>query len=113
MGPVKEQDSDVPNEADEPEERTWSDLQGQAGSGQLVGYAQDPQAKHRRNMQAHVLWGLGGVFLITLLTVVFGVGTKLISEDFGRELVRVILPTVLGSATTIVGVLFVNDRKQR
>ena len=47
------------------------------------------------------------------MTVVFGVGTRLISEDFATELVRVILPTVLGSATTIVGVLFVNERKQR
>jgi hypothetical protein len=99
------------DDEDSAEAQTWSDPDGRAGRGDVVG-TQDAQAEHHRSMQAQVLWGLGGVFLITLLTVVISVGTTMISEDFARELVRVILPTVLGSATTIVGVLFVNAAKK-
>lgn len=93
------------------ENQTWSDPDDRAGRGNLVA-TQHAQAEHHRSMQAQVLWGLGGVFLVTLWTVIGALGAGFIQPDFAGELVRIILPTVLGSATTIVGVLFVSSSKK-
>lgn len=66
--------------------------------------------RHTAIMQMRVLIGVGLVFALTLVTIIGAVWANAVSESFASELSRMILPTALGSGTTIVGALFLSDR---
>lgn len=68
--------------------------------------AQTEERNHFRSMQLMVLSGVGGVFVLTLLTIVIGLWLGMIPLDVGVELMRMVIPTVLGAALTIVGTFF-------
>lgn len=70
------------------------------------------QRKHVADMQKWVLIGIGGVFVLTFVAVVLLGWFKPEENDgFSLELARMIIPAVLGSGATVVGVLFVSERR--
>lgn len=92
---------------EEVSERTWSDV-GPAQTGPLIDVREEQ--RHRNVLQSRLLTGLGAVFLATLLLVIAGPATGVISEDYARDLAQMIIPALLTFGGTIVGTLY-NPRK--
>ncbi|WP_219154575.1 hypothetical protein [Amycolatopsis sp. TNS106] len=86
----------------------WNDVGGPAPSDhRLVVLAHEEktrESKHRAWMQLLVLIGVGGILLIVFVLVLIPVWNH---AELALELGRMILPTLLGSAATIVGALFI------
>lgn len=96
------------------------DSEGTWTGGDLLGTSDvisvgppTPEQAQKWSMQSRVLWGVGAIFFGTLIAVIVGTGAHWITPEFASELARMILPTVLGSASTIIGVLFVAGRQQK
>ena len=64
------------------------------------------QQRHENRMQSRALFGVGVLFLITLVVVIVAPWVAAISEDFARTLAQMILPALLASGATIIGTLF-------
>ncbi|GGP86956.1 hypothetical protein [Saccharothrix coeruleofusca] len=94
-------------------EGTWTGREDRAGTGELISLRPTPEQTQKWTMQSRVLWGVGATFFGTLLAVLAAVGLGWITQDFGSELARMILPSVLGSASTIIGVLFVAGKQEK
>jgi hypothetical protein len=62
--------------------------------------------RHYLRMQTWVLLGVGMLILLTVVALVLGLWLHAISADFATELARIMLPILLGAATTIVGAFF-------
>lgn len=70
--------------------------------------AQSESRRHFMRMQLRVLTGVGLIFFCTILTLVIGLWRHLIPLPFGTELMRTVVPPVLGAGLTIVGAFFHN-----
>lgn len=68
--------------------------------------AKSAARRHYLRMQSWVLLGVGVLILVTIVALVLGLWLHAISADFATELARVLLPILLGAATTIVGAFF-------
>lgn len=62
--------------------------------------------RHFMRMQIRVLFGVGLVFLVTLMVLVVGLWRDLLPLEVATELMRMVIPTVLGAGLTIVGMFF-------
>lgn len=104
-----------PLPAEEPELEEWTDDQpGQAltrpGTKKLTDTESEPptfQEQKLAEMQQWVLLGVGVILLVVLGLVLAAVWDHGVTPDFGLEIGRMVLPSLVGSATTIVGALFV------
>lgn len=88
--------------------RTLFTLQTEREVRLAVQAEQIEARRHFMKMQLRVLSGVGLIFIATILTLVVGLGAHLIPVAFANELMRMIIPTVLGAGLTIVGVFFHN-----
>jgi hypothetical protein len=80
------------------------------GSGPVIDSLDREKQQHVNAMQIRVLYGLGAVFALTFVVLV-PIGAFVSNGSaFALELARMIIPSVLGSGATMVGVLFVNER---
>ncbi|CRK59847.1 hypothetical protein [Alloactinosynnema sp. L-07] len=68
--------------------------------------AQGETRRHNMRMQVRVLSGVGLVFAFTLVLLAIGLWRDLFPLEFATELMRMVIPTVLGAGLTIVGVFF-------
>jgi len=90
----------------EPDE-TWADEESAEESAEDT-WTDDVRAqqRHENRMQSRALFGVGVLFLITLVVVIVAPWVAAISEDFARTLAQMILPALLASGATIIGTLF-------
>ncbi|MBP2321494.1 hypothetical protein JOF56_001879 [Kibdelosporangium banguiense] len=105
QGDARADDSPPENSVEE-----WRDTAEDAvGSGPLLR-----TVGHTASMQKRVLYGIGGVFALTLLLLVAAVSFGGITEEFALELGRLVFPAALAAGATVVGTLFVGgDRRGR
>lgn len=68
--------------------------------------AKSAARRHYLRMQSWVLLGVGLLILLTVIALVLGLWLHAINSDFATELARILLPILLGAATTIVGAFF-------
>ena len=88
--------------------RTLFKLQTEREERLVMHAAQAEARRHFMKMQLRVLSGVGLIFIATILTLVIGLWRHLIPLAFGTELMRMVIPTVLGAGLTIVGTFFHN-----
>ncbi|PPK61860.1 hypothetical protein V5P93_002404 [Actinokineospora auranticolor] len=102
---------------------TWTDSE-EAGAGPVVDThelfqlrtaaeekrelraAELERQRHFMRMQVRVMLGVGLVFLVTLVTLVLGLWLHLMPQGVAEELMRMVIPTVLGAGLTITGMFF-------
>ncbi|GAA2820185.1 hypothetical protein [Saccharopolyspora taberi] len=92
------------------EDETWTDDSEPAEAPAEPRLIELRKHRHLASMQTKVLYGIGLVLLVTLLTLVLGVGFGAFSEGFGLELLRTMLTPTLAAGATIVGTLFALER---
>jgi ABC-type phosphate transport system permease subunit len=88
---------------EESAEDTWTDNSPARARRDIDVRAQQ---RHENRMQSRALFGVGVLFLITLVVVIVAPWVAAISEDFARTLAQMILPALLASGATIIGTLF-------
>jgi hypothetical protein len=64
-------------------------------------------------MQTWVLLGVGGILLVVFGLILAAVWNHAIGAEFALEIGRMILPTLVGSAATIVGALFIASGREK
>jgi hypothetical protein len=96
-------------------DETWTDPVSAAAPSQQRPLIEFRNRRHRHlaRMQTKVLYGIGLVVMITLFTLLFGIGLGAFSENFGLELLRTVLPPSLAAGATIVGTLFALETNRR
>lgn len=62
--------------------------------------------RHYLRMQKWVLLGVGTLIVLTVLALVIGLWIGALSPALATELIRTMLPILLGAAATIVGAFF-------
>jgi hypothetical protein len=116
--PADDRDQHARSDPGDPgrDHETWYDTDA-AEPGKVIGtkdltkemmqFITDREARHHvRTMQIKILSGVGLIFIGTILTLVAALGLGLIPPEFGSELMRMVIPTVLGAGLTIVGTFF-------
>lgn len=78
------------------------------GTGPVI---RQGRPSHKASMQTQVLYGIGGVIALTLVLLVLAVSFNGITEDFALKIAQIVLPAAVGAGATIVGTLFVSDRR--
>jgi hypothetical protein len=71
------------------------------------------QSRHTAGMQQKVLLGVGFILLAVFGTIFAAVWNHAVTTDFALEMSRMIIPALLGSASTIVGALFIVSGRTR
>jgi len=73
---------------------------------------QAAQRKATERMQKWVLIGVAGVLLVVFSLTLVAVWNHGVTPEYALELSRLVLPSLVGSGATIVGVLFVSGSRK-
>ncbi len=96
------------------DQATWADPDSKSpATGKVISTrewmqieAERDTRRHHMRMQVWILSGVGLTFIGTVLILVISLGLGWIPPAFGTELMRMVIPTVLGAGLTIVGTFF-------
>ncbi|WP_284749131.1 hypothetical protein [Amycolatopsis sp. RTGN1] len=85
----------------------------QSSQAEHAAQLQLQQTRHAAGMQQKVLLGVGFILLAVFGTIFAAVWNHAVAPDFALEMSRMIIPALLGSASTIVGALFIVGGRRR